>query len=165
MTAVTGAAFYLLTSTQLVRGSLGTRSREMVLKPKERERGAVAVEMAVVLPLLLLILIGTMEYGRVFNVQNSLTQAAREGARHAAINYDRDTLDVEGTALGAAPSLEGLGVTVEDNADECGSGRDVKVTTSVVLPSMSGFLDAGWFGSPGLFPITLTGIGVMRCGG
>ncbi|MBT2537121.1 TadE/TadG family type IV pilus assembly protein [Arthrobacter sp. ISL-69] len=135
------------------------------MKPKQKERGAVAVEMAFILPLLLLILIGTMEFGRVFNVQNSLTQAAREGARHAAIHYNKADLDVEGTALAAAPSLDGLGVTVTDDASSCGPGSDVEVTTSVNLSSMSGFLDAGWFGSPGLFPMTLTGVGVMRCGG
>ena len=135
------------------------------MKANQKERGAVAVEMAIVLPLLLLILIGTMEFGRVFNVQNSLTQAAREGARHAAIKYNKPGLDVEGTALAAAPSLDGLGVTVTDNAGSCSSGADVQVTTSVSLSSMSGFLDSGWFGSPGLFPMTLTGIGVMRCGG
>ncbi|MFJ5860715.1 TadE/TadG family type IV pilus assembly protein [Pseudarthrobacter sp. NPDC092439] len=135
------------------------------MNPKQKERGAVAVEMAVLLPLLLLILIGTMEFGRVFNIQNSLTQAAREGARHAAIHYDDDSLDVEGTALGAAPSLDGLGVNVTDNAGSCSDGNNVEVTTSVTLSSMSGFLDSGWFGSPGFFPMTLTGIGVMRCGG
>jgi Flp pilus assembly protein TadG len=135
------------------------------LKPKQKERGAVAVEMAILLPLLLLILIGTMEFGRVFNVQNSLTQAAREGARNAAIHYSDGTMDVEGTALGAAPSLDGLGVAVDDNADDCAPGDNVEVTASVNLSSMSGFLDGGWFGSPGLFPMTLTGVGVMRCGG
>jgi Flp pilus assembly protein TadG len=135
------------------------------LNSKEKERGAVAVEMAVLLPLLLLILIGTMEFGRVFNVQNSLTQAAREGARHGAINYNKATLDVEGTALAAAPSLSGLGVVVAHNAGSCTSGADIEVTTTVNLASLSGVLDAGWFGSPGLFPMTLTGVGVMRCGG
>jgi Flp pilus assembly protein TadG len=137
-----------------------TEPGETVLNSKTKERGAVAVEMAVLLPLLLLILIGTMEFGRVFNVQNSLTQAAREGARHAAINYNKSTLDVEGTALAAAPSLNGLAMTVTDNASTCTSGADVEVTTSVSLASLSGFLDAG-----GLFPMTLTGVGVMRCGG
>lgn len=142
-----------------------TESGETALNSKEKERGAVAVEMAVLLPLLLLILIGTMEFGRVFNVQNSLTQAAREGARHAAINYNKSTLDVEGAALAAAPSLDGLAMSVTDNASSCTAGANVEVTTSVSLPSLSGFLDAGAFGSPGLFPMTLTGIGVMRCGG
>lgn len=135
------------------------------MKSERREHGAVAVEMAILLPLLLVILIGTMEFGRVFNVQNSLSQAAREGARHAAIHYNDGSLDVEATALGAAPSLDGLGVVVSDNASDCGPGANVEVTTSINLNSMTGFLDIGWFGSPGLFPMTLTGIGVMRCGG
>lgn len=121
--------------------------------------------MAVLLPLLLLILIGTMEFGRVFNVQNSLTQAAREGARNAAIHYADGTMDVDGAVSAAAPSLNGLSLAIDDNAASCAPGSNVQVTVSVILPSLSGFLDAGWFGSPGLFPMTLTGVGVMRCGG
>ncbi|MHA7279172.1 TadE/TadG family type IV pilus assembly protein [Arthrobacter sp. MDT2-2] len=123
------------------------------------ERGAVAIEMALVLPVLLIILLGILEFGRVLNVQVSLTQAAREGARHAAIHYNDGTLDVEGTALAAAPALAGLPVTVDDNAGACDTDLNVTVTTNVSLPSMSGFLDAG------LFPMNLEGIGVMRCGG
>lgn len=135
------------------------------MNPKQKERGAIAVEMAVLLPLLLLVLIGTMEFGRVFNIQNSLTQAAREGARHGAIHYSDGTMDVEGTALGAAPSLNGLGVAVAHNAGSCAPGANVEVTTSLNLASMTGFLDISWFGAPGVFPMTLTGVGVMRCGG
>lgn len=135
------------------------------MKSRRKERGAVAVEMAIVLPLLLLILLGIIEFGRVFNVQVSLTQAAREGARHAAIHYNDASLDVEGTALGAAPTLAGLGVAVSHDADSCSPGSDVRVTTNVTLPSLTGFLDAGFFGAPGIFPLTLTGVGVMRCGG
>lgn len=135
------------------------------MKSGTKEKGAVAVEMAILLPLLLLILMGIIEFGRVFNVQISLTQAAREGARHAAIHHHKPSLDVEGTALGAAPSLDGLGVAVADDADSCSSGSNVRVTTSVELPSMTGFLDAEFFGAPGIFPLTLTGVGVMRCGG
>ncbi|MGP0221886.1 MULTISPECIES: TadE/TadG family type IV pilus assembly protein [unclassified Paenarthrobacter] len=135
------------------------------MKPKSNERGAVAVEMAILLPVLLLILVGIVEFGRALNVQVSLTQAAREGARHAAVHYQDGTLDVTGTALGSAPSLDGLGVSVSDNASSCAPGSNVTVTTSVSLPSMSGFLDAGFFGAPGIFPLNMTGVGVMRCGG
>lgn len=124
--------------------------------------------MAILLPLLLLILVGIIEYGRVFNVQISLTHAAREGARHAAVNFneaDFDDGDVEDAALGAAPSLAGLGVGVVHDAGGCPGSRNVTVTTSVELASLSGFLDSAFFGGPALFPIDLEGIGVMRCGG
>ena len=135
------------------------------MKPKRNERGAVAVEMAILLPVLLLILVGIVEFGRALNVQVSLTQAAREGARYAAVHYKDGSLDVTGTALAAAPSLNGLGVAVTNNASSCAPGSNVTVTTSVSLPSMSGFLDAGFFGAPGIFPLNMQGVGVMRCGG
>ncbi|MET4621495.1 Flp pilus assembly protein TadG [Arthrobacter sp. 2762] len=135
------------------------------MNSKKKERGAVAVEMAILLPLLLLILIGIVEFGRVLNVQVSLSEAAREGARYAAVHYQDGGLDVEGTALAAAPSLDGLGVTVSDNASSCSPGSNVEVTANVSLPSLTGFLDAGFFGQPGIFPLSMSGVGVMRCGG
>lgn len=130
-----------------------------------KEKGAVAVEMAIVLPLLLLILLGIIEFGRVMNVQVSLTQAAREGARYAAIHYGEAGLDVSGKALAAAPALSGLPVSVTNNASSCSAGANVTVTTKVTLPSMTGFFNAGFFGAPGVFPLSMTGVGVMRCGG
>lgn len=135
------------------------------MKKKGKERGAVAVEMAIVLPVLLLILLGIIEFGRAYNVQVSLTQAAREGARYAAIHHDESGLDVQGKALAAAPALTGLPVSVTDNASSCSSGSDVQVTASVALPSLTGFLDAGFFGAPSIFPLSMKGVGVMRCGG
>ncbi len=46
-----------------------------------RARAAAVVEFAVVLPLLLTILFGIIEYGWIFMVRQTLQQAAREGAR------------------------------------------------------------------------------------
>lgn len=44
-------------------------------------RGAAAVELAVVSPLLFAMLFGIIEFGWLFAVQNTLVNAAREGAR------------------------------------------------------------------------------------
>lgn len=50
----------------------------------QRRRGVAAVEFAAVLPLLLLLLLGIWELGRIIQVQISLNNAARDGARIGA---------------------------------------------------------------------------------
>jgi Flp pilus assembly protein TadG len=49
------------------------------------ENGAVAVEFALLLPVLLLIIVGTIEFGRVYSQFQVFNGAAREGARCAAV--------------------------------------------------------------------------------
>jgi Flp pilus assembly protein TadG len=49
-----------------------------------RRRGVAAVELAVLLPLIVMLLIGIWELGRMIQVQQALVNAAREAARHAA---------------------------------------------------------------------------------
>ena len=49
------------------------------------DRGAVAVEMALVSPLLVAMIVGIIDFSRIFNAQIQLSQAAREGARVAAL--------------------------------------------------------------------------------
>jgi Flp pilus assembly protein TadG len=48
---------------------------------RHKRRGAAVVEMAVVTPLLLLILFGIMEFGWVFMMEQTITNATREAAR------------------------------------------------------------------------------------
>ncbi len=52
---------------------------------KTSERGAVAVEFALLAPVLIMLLLGIMEFGRAYNVQITLSSAAREGVRVMAI--------------------------------------------------------------------------------
>jgi hypothetical protein len=51
-------------------------------------RGAVAVEFAIVAPILVAIVLGMIELGRAFEMQNLLEVAAREGARFASMDRD-----------------------------------------------------------------------------
>ena len=48
-------------------------------------RGQAAVEFALVLPILLIMLVGIVEFGRAWNLHQVITDAARESARKAAI--------------------------------------------------------------------------------
>lgn len=49
------------------------------------ERGAALLEMAMTLPLLLLVCVGILEFGRAYQTWQVLTNAAREGARIAVL--------------------------------------------------------------------------------
>lgn len=51
---------------------------------RDREQGQGLVEMAVILPIFLLIIFGLLDVGRLVFTNSSLSQAAREGARLAA---------------------------------------------------------------------------------
>ena len=52
---------------------------------RQSPRGQAAVEFALILPLLLIMLIGIVEFGRAWNQHQVITDAAREAARKAAI--------------------------------------------------------------------------------
>lgn len=55
------------------------------------ESGTAVIEFAVVVPVLLLIVFGILDFGRAMNYRNSATQLANEAARAAAVNRDPAT--------------------------------------------------------------------------
>lgn len=59
-----------------------------------RRRGAAAVEFAIVAPIMLLAVFGLIEFGRMIMVKQSVTNAAREGCREAALATTLSTSDV-----------------------------------------------------------------------
>ena len=60
----------------------------MMSRSRRDDRGAAMVEFAIVLPVLLLILMGIIEFGRAYNAQVSIQAAAREGARELALRHE-----------------------------------------------------------------------------
>lgn len=58
-----------------------------ILKFKESTEGQSLVEFALVLPILMLLVLGMIEFGWILNGKITLTSAAREGAR-VAITYE-----------------------------------------------------------------------------
>ncbi len=54
-------------------------------------KGAAAVELALVIPLFMLMTFGLLEFGHAWYIQHGLTNASREGARHGIVYYaDKD---------------------------------------------------------------------------
>lgn len=122
---------------------------------QDSERGAAAVEFAILLPLLLLLVLGTIEFGRVYNAQITLTNAAREGVRVMAIA--NDPTSAKTTAKNAAASVSTTiptaDITLSTNA--CSTGALVTLTIKYNLSTITGI--AG--------PFPMAGKGVMLCGG
>ena len=126
-----------------------------------RDRGAAAVELALLLPVLLLLVFGLIDLGRALNAQITLTQAAREGARLAALSQ----ANVVSRAQAAATGLSGVTVTVT----ACPSGgatadATVQVSYPFTFITPLGAI-ARLFGSSGPgSSLTLTATSVMACG-
>ena len=58
---------------------------------REGERGTAILEMALLLPVLLLVVLGTIDFGRAVYVHNALANAARDGARFASVDPTNTT--------------------------------------------------------------------------
>jgi len=128
----------------------------MILKrSKPGERGAAAVEFALILPILLLLVLGLVEFSRVFNVQISLSNAAREGARVMAIKNDSGLARSAATA--AAPSVNPSVAAGDITVNTC----TATITTVTMTINYDVDLLTGFFGET----LPLTGTGVMLCGG
>ena len=56
----------------------------MKLRRTDSERGQSLVEFGLVIPIVLLIMLGLFDLGRIVFINNSLSDGARDGARHAA---------------------------------------------------------------------------------
>jgi Flp pilus assembly protein TadG len=60
------------------------------MKRMRSEKGAALIEAAITVPIILLISVGIFEFGRAYQTQQVLTNAAREGARLAVIEGSTD---------------------------------------------------------------------------
>jgi len=135
-----------------------TRSR------KAPERGSVVVEFALVVPVLLLIVFGIIDFGRALNAQIALTGAAREGVRLAALGYPDAAIQARVAA--AAPDLSGVTTTV---VASCTPGAGPSANAQVNVSYRFSFITpigaiAGLLGTSGLGgPTVLTAQGVMPC--
>ncbi len=121
------------------------------------ERGAVAVEFALVAPILIALIIAVVEFSNAYNVQVSVTQASREAARTMAITKD----SVKATAAGkaGAPSINSNLLTFDYSAATCPTATPT--SNAVVTVTYTGTPLTGFFGSS----LILKGKGAMQCGG
>lgn len=141
-------------------------------------RGAIVVEAAVILPVLLVMMLGIWEVGRIIQLQQIISNAAREGARLAAagklngsdvtvamVQQDvRDYLTTTGfptaAVSGAVISVTPISGTWTDPSDA--APLDL-FRLSVQIPSGPAFESLRWSFVGRLTPVTqITGQAVWR---
>jgi Flp pilus assembly protein TadG len=130
------------------------------------ERGASAVEFAIVLPVLFLVVAGIVDFGRYFFFEIQLANAAREGAR-VAIAYPSPpdpSASINARVMAAASGVPGA--TVVTPIATCSSGVTGYATVVVRAPFNWSVLGpairmvGGTWSTP-----TAASTGVMRCPG
>jgi Flp pilus assembly protein TadG len=120
--------------------------------------------LAIVLPLLLLILFGIIDFGLVLNRQLLLTEAAREGARFAAVTgADQSAVQAKVTTiLGESPSSVTLTPCPVDATGAQDATVQVTFTYQTKTPLGSMML---LFGQDAVDSFQLDAQGVMSCVG
>lgn len=118
-----------------------------------RDSGVAMVEMAIILPLLIILVFGLITASRAYNAKLTLTHATREGVRELAIHGDEEA--AVAVTRAAATSLDPNRLSVETT--ECVTGDPTEVT---------GRYQFQWsIPLVGEHLIWITSTAVMRCGG
>ncbi|MEM7411139.1 MAG: TadE family protein [Myxococcota bacterium] len=125
------------------------------------------VEMAIILPILLLVMFAIAEMGLLFNRWLTLSNAAREGARHAIVYRDNCVAGIVKTEItnrvldfAEAGAIQRNDVAVAFSNNEiadnvcAGSGTQVLVRASIDFPFLY-IPGLGALRSPGILPGSL----------
>jgi Flp pilus assembly protein TadG len=108
--------------------------REMFSSNRQAERGQAIVEVALILPILLFVIVGTIEFSLLLNARNTVSFASRDGSMLAAEGGSRAGTDcvvlsqVEKDLLAPASAIKVLQVTVfwsDQNGKEIGSNHNL----------------------------------------
>ena len=112
---------------------LCSRSQTKHLTPRSRrefgghrERGAAAVEFALVLPILLVILLGILDFGLYYYNDLQLTHAARDAARYLSVGKVSEANDAINDASLVSTTLNG------PTLDAGSTGNEATVTLTAV---------------------------------
>ncbi|WKY48737.1 TadE/TadG family type IV pilus assembly protein [Eubacteriaceae bacterium ES3] len=125
-----------------------------IIKALKNEKGQSVIELAITLPVLIMILSAIVDFGWLFMHQNIIDYCSRDGARYAVVHSD-STIAIKNYVLSIAPddmsdSME-IDVTFTDPADPTEGdvivtiNSDVAVLTPIVglfLPGDTINLDA-----------------------
>ena len=100
----------------------------MVIRSLKNKKGQSLVETALVLPIIVLILTGIIDFGLMFNNYLVITSASREGARNAAVGAS--DVDIISSIMDMTSTLDAtkMTITIYPAASLRKKGDEVRVT-------------------------------------
>jgi len=111
-------------------------------------RGVATLELALILPVFLTLTVGIIEFGRGFMVQQVVTNAAREGARHAILpgvtNAEVTAKAREFLAAGRVDPSKVEVTTTPANLQTATTGTQVRVQVRVAYADVT-WIPVPWF--------------------
>ncbi|GAB3304595.1 hypothetical protein GCM10027451_10390 [Geodermatophilus aquaeductus] len=125
------------------------------------ERGAAAVEFALVAPVLLMLLFGIVEFSKAFSAQSMLSAAAREGARAMVLTNNATTARTAAVNAASSLGVPSSAVTLTFSRGSSCAGATPTDTVTVRITYRQAFV-SGMLGRTG---VDLSGQARMRCGG
>ena len=123
-------------------GSIAGRGRE------KAERGQSLLELAILLPVLLLVLLGILDVGRLYMTLVAITDAAAEGASYAA-SHPTETVEIQQRAAESSTALTTIDPLMVDVYYEnpLSSGQPITVTVNydydLLTPVLSAIVPSG----------------------
>lgn len=128
-----------------------------IIRKIKNKKGQSLVETALVLPIIILILMGILDFGMMFNNYLIISNASREGARSAAVGASDN--EIAAVVENVSAALDGTRITTAVSPQDSLRKKGDEVTVTVkyeyeLLTPVIGALLAG--------PVELTGVSVMR---
>ena len=128
---------------------------------RRRRPGQSMVELAIAMPFMLLLLLGTIDLGRMFFDYIEIRNAVREGAAYAA-RHPTDTAGAQSRVTGHGSFAAGATVTGPAISGSCnsltGSGQVTMTASRTFTPLTTSFLSRWGLGS-----VNLSATATMRC--
>lgn len=146
------------------------------MRPRHPERGAALVELALTVPMLLVVLVGIADFARVFHYASGLTDAVRAGAQRGSQTVIWNAAAAQSSAQAASPTTQPYSVATPTRTcgcidaaggnyaaaactDSCPTGRHmIAFVTVTATKTFTATMSVGSFPPP----ITLTRTATMR---
>lgn len=119
------------------------------------QRGALSVEFALLIPLMLVVIVGGVHFGRVLMTRHKITEATNYATRAAAVKKISNANQIRNliqNRLGTTSGCSGIAVTATTQTDALGLTQ-LRVTTTCTLAATFGASLSGALG-PGTLTVS-----------